>query len=51
MDITFQDKMVISKELDKDFLKKKHDNPVDRLRKFKSTQDRKIDEREMKKLE
>lgn len=37
--------MLISKELDKNVPKKKEDSPVDRLKKFKSTQDRNIEEK------
>jgi hypothetical protein len=51
VDITFQDKMLISKELDKNVPKKREESPVDRLKKFKSAQDRPIEEKEMKKLE
>lgn len=43
--------MLITKELDKNIGKKKEESPVDRLKKFKSTQDRNIDDKEMKKLE
>ena len=51
VDLTFQDKMLISKELDKNVPKKREESPVDRLKKFKSAQDRPIEEKEMKKLE
>jgi len=43
--------MLISKELDKNVPKKREESPVDRLKKFKSAQDRPIEEKEMKKLE